>query len=408
MPHSTVTCRGGNAYGSKSYVIRVVDGLTVLPGADTEALLVKRGDVTNLTDIIIYTRNGTTHSTVRDYLLENSVMTQDSFAPESNGFNSIEVCIDTTWMNGGAFFTNTQPSTEVADPMPSEDEDQEPVEIAPRGGISYAMATYSIRSTTHKAHNDTSCPLEATMTISGTEQVRVKDTFWNGDNEFSSLEEWHLHHMADDNDSVQHSPRSYIDVMVDNEWIPATTFFSLRHPPSTGDDSRPPRSDAEFELESRLLIEDGNFDDTLPKPVDRSMTDFFGMDKKYRIRYNPRTEGPRVPGTWAGNGSIRCVAGFQNSLTKNTYYDYEIVLDHHAYSPDNDYVQYLDSVEYYVEIAQRTKEPMIYQHAWCHIDVEIDGTWVNGTVAALELFNITLIRNPDGRIVEFPGKYSGY
>jgi len=303
MPHSEVSCRGGAAYGEKSYVIRVTDGLTTIPGENTEALLVKRGGATDLENIVIRTQNGTTYSSVRDYLLENSVMSPYSFPEYGNGFNCIEFCLGDTWTNGGPFYTNTQPSTDTLDTMP----------------------------------------------------------------DFAFEEE----------------PEPELGRIID--------------------ESRPPRQNAESCLppieEDYPLV-----DDTSPIPVDRSMTDCGGDDEKFRIRFQP-LDGVMRPGTWAGFGTISRSGNFQNRLTRNDYSMYEIVLDHYAYTPHNDLVQYLHSVNDFLEIALRTKNLPKDKHGWHYLMVEIDGEWVDGITAAKYLFNITIGRNTSGRLVEVFGEH---
>lgn len=301
MPHSEVSCRGGAEYGKKSYVIRVTDGLTTYPGENTEALLVKLGGANDLENIVIQTQNGTIHYSVREYLLENSVMTPDSFPEYGNGFNSIEFCLNDTWTNGGPFYTNTQPSTDIPEYMP--------------------------------------------------------------------------------------------DIAFEEELEPE--FGRII------DKSHPPRQNAESCLSP--IDEDYNLvDDTISRPVDRSMTDCPGDDEKFRIRFQP-LDGVTRPETWAGLGTITRSGNFQNRLTRNEYTMYEIVLDHHAYTPHKDLVQYLYSVDAYIEIALGTKNLPRDTHAWHYIMVEIDGEWVDGITAAKCLFNITIGRNTAGRLVEVYG-----
>ncbi len=62
-------------------------------------------------------------------------------------------------------------------------------------------------------------------------------------------------------------------------------------------------------------------------PVPRAFTDYPGMDEEFRIRFRP-VDGVHTPGTWSGNGVIFRHGYFENPLTKHTYYEYEIRLDH--------------------------------------------------------------------------------
>jgi hypothetical protein len=106
---SSTNCRGGIAYGNKSFVVRLNEQMI---GRDnnideTEALLVKQGDTCNLENIKIRTQNGKTYTTVKDYLADYGVNPRVSF------WSFIEVMVDDYWVSGNEFYMLTQPSADA-------------------------------------------------------------------------------------------------------------------------------------------------------------------------------------------------------------------------------------------------------------------------------------------------------
>lgn len=107
---TSTNCRGGIAFGNKSYVVRLNEQMI---GRDnnideTEALLVKQGDACNLENIKIRAKSGKAYTTVKDYLADYGVNPPNCF------WSFIEVEVDDYWVSGNEFYMLTQPSTEVS------------------------------------------------------------------------------------------------------------------------------------------------------------------------------------------------------------------------------------------------------------------------------------------------------
>lgn len=217
---------------------------------------------------------------------------------------------------------------------------------------------------------------------------------------------------------------SFIEVMIDDYWVSGNEFYMLTQPsanasqepftfPEPFDESRPPRQNAcsvvpgdsnyhedDEEVAGEVILP--ALDTEMSGPVPRAFTDYPGMEEEFRIRFRP-VDGVHTPGTWSGNGVIFRHGYFENPLTKHTYYEYEIRLDHMAQStnPDLNYVQNLYSIAEFAEIGLGHKISNV--DAWRRIEVNIDGRWTLGTFAAKTLFNIEVQENQRGVLSEFRG-----
>jgi hypothetical protein len=92
-------------------------------------------------------------------------------------------------------------------------------------------------------------------------------------------------------------------------------------------------------------------------------------------------------------GVIRRNGDFQSPYTKETYSDYEIELDQEVRMEDYN-TKYLNSID---ELA------LFYDfdvtaggQAWIYVEIEVDGVWMRGDEAALELFNIKVEKDKNG------------
>ena len=209
--YSTDTaCRGGEAFSHKSYVIRIEDNMTGihLTTRDTEALLVKKNGSCNLQDINIRAQNGKTYTTLKDYLEYYSVSPPDSY------WHFVEVLVDSVWIPGSRFYTNTQPST-YSPEVPF----KEVSPALPRGGWPYTLSSYIIRYAFSKT------PIEALMKITPDFDTEIVESGCT----HPSLEAW-IYELVIDEEYKTYSPWSLIDVLVGDEWVVGTTFHSLRFP----------------------------------------------------------------------------------------------------------------------------------------------------------------------------------
>lgn len=300
---TSTNCRGGIEYGNKSYVVRLNEQMIGTDNniQETEALMVKQGDMCNLENIKIRTLSGKTYTTVKDYLADYGVNPPDCF------WSFIEVMVDDYWVSGNEFYMLTQPSTEVS---------QEP-------------------SLFPEPFDESRPPRQNACSVVP------------GDSNYHGEEE-----------------------------------------------------DDEVEVAGEVILP--ALDTEMSGPVPRAFTDYPGMEEEFRIRFRP-VDGVHTPGTWSGNGVIFRHGYFENPLTKHTYYEYEIRLDHMAQSSNSDlnYVQNLYSVAEFAKIGLGHKISNV--DAWNHIEVNIDGRWTLGTFAAKTLFNIEVQENQRGVLTEFRG-----
>ena len=119
------TCRGGAAYGKKSYTIRVKLDAIERDAEATEALYVK--DPASESGFRIRTQSGMTVHTFADYVMHhNHLLKKDYSLPDtlSSLWCEIDVLVENEWVPGNRFFTLAQPSTDVPT-MPEEDLDGE-------------------------------------------------------------------------------------------------------------------------------------------------------------------------------------------------------------------------------------------------------------------------------------------
>ena len=115
-------CRGGSAYAARSFAMRVIKEF-VKSGKDGEALVAKRGGMTDLTFVRIRDQEGGTFTKMEDYV--NAYVDRRK-AGVAMPWEYVEVCVGDEWVPGYKFYGLTQPSTEDPNPPPGLD-----LEMAP-------------------------------------------------------------------------------------------------------------------------------------------------------------------------------------------------------------------------------------------------------------------------------------
>ena len=124
------TCRGGAAYGKKSYTIRVKLDAIERDAEATEAFYIK--DSASESGFRIRTQSGKTVHTFADYvMLHNHLLKKDYSLPDtlSSLWCEIDVLVENEWVPGNRFFTLAQPSTDAptmpfpGTPSPETDEE---------------------------------------------------------------------------------------------------------------------------------------------------------------------------------------------------------------------------------------------------------------------------------------------
>ena len=124
------TCRGGAAYGKKSYTIRMQLEAIERDAEATEALYVK--DPASESGFRIRTQSGKTVHTFADYVKEHKHLLKKEFSSWSEAsslWSEIDVLVDNEWVPGNRFFTLAQPSTDApmmpfpGTPSPETDEE---------------------------------------------------------------------------------------------------------------------------------------------------------------------------------------------------------------------------------------------------------------------------------------------
>jgi hypothetical protein len=383
---------GGPAYAERGYIIRV-DKAYCHKGTEpheTEAILMKKGLLTEVNkDIEIHTRDGKVHTTLVSYLTDHAVSPFGSALGYWQPWNFVEVMTTrfsgsrSNWISGTSFERGTQPSgNTIVMPDPAH-------VVLPRGGAVYGMATYKIRHTKNTFASRPNTLETATLTMKGMEYHHITD---EKGLYYKSLVNWHLHDNFVSEEYIEKdlatngSPWKFIDVKVGDEWMTGCTFLALRSPAGPGDDGPVPRQNAESVLDnvSEEEPEPVAAPHHMSGPVPRAMTDYPGMDEPYRIRV---TTNDTLTGVIRRNGD------FQSPYTKETYSDYEIELDQEVRMEDYT-TKYLNSID---ELA------LFYDfdvtaggEAWIYVEIEVDGVWMRGDEAALELFNIKVEKDKNG------------
>jgi len=395
-------CVGGLAYEKDFFTIRVGPNFANTPLApsindvkDTEAVLHKLGAPWDLERISIHIRDGrvfTGKDALRDYLLAQGVKVIGS---PSNYAEVLVPCPCSYWKSWHQFEDNSKLAEGA--PILIVPESLEKPNVLPRS-FELMLATYKIRHHKNTFAARPSTKEVATMTIQDSSSEYghcIKNELGQ---HYFSLAQWHLKNpFATEEDiakdlATNGSPWSHIDVKVGDEWMTGCTFLALRSPAEPGDDGPVPRQNAESVLadvseeepDAEEEPEPDAVPDSMSGPVPRAMTDYPGMDEPYRIR---------VTTNETLTGVIRRTADFQSPYTKETYSDYEIELDQEVRMEDYN-TKYLSSID---ELA------LFYDfdvtaggQAWNYVEIEVDGVWMRGDEAALELFNIKVEKDKNG------------
>ena len=382
MPISqNAPCRGGSDYSNRTFTIRITDQFCEYP-EDTEALLIKNQGVTDLDSITLIGKTGKEYANITDFVINNSA----EFEYEWDPWTYVEALVGVFWTTGSMFKTNTMPSA-LSSQEPEDIESEVPF---PRGGIAYALATYKIFHTKQEEDYRPGVNRTAMMTFNNLDNITVED---NQGRYFASLEEWHSRGTIKE-EEAERSVWELIDIQVDGEWIPGTTFRVLPQPVTIGDNGPVPRQNAQS-----VIVTDGEVfeEDEVPLgPAHRSLTDYQGIHTPYKVRPSKNTD---LELGWKGTGVIFRDAGYQNPFTKEAYYDYKIELDESV--GHSGYEKTLWTVRDYGEIL--TGKRMRESHGWFYIEIEVDGEWIPGEEACLELFNIEVKRDDAGYYHEIKG-----
>ena len=241
---NTTTPTGGARYAHSHYILRVVKKACE-EGTDphqTEAILVKKGHVTDIADQIeIHTRDGEIHTSIESYLDGRVNPDAPRFA---NSWIYVEVLVVTSdygsgWITGTRFQEESQPCESkemMVNPPPG---------ALPRGGPAYGVATYRIRHIKNTAPAQPSTKEAATLTIRDTDDHYINNELGQ---HYSSLAMWHLKNPFATEEDIEKdlatngSPWSHIDVKVGDDWVTGCTFLAQRRPAQPGDDGPVPRS----------------------------------------------------------------------------------------------------------------------------------------------------------------------
>jgi hypothetical protein len=229
---NTTAPTGGPRYAHSHYILRVVpkacrDGTEA---HQTEAILVKKGHVTDIADQIeIHTRDGEIHTSIESYL--DGRVNPD--APRlANSWIYLEVLAVTSdygseWITGTRFQEESQPCESkemMINPPPG---------ALPCGGAVYGVATYEIRHHKNTFAARPSTKEVATLTIQDSDDHFIKNHLGQ---HYSSMAKWHLKNSFATKEDIAKdfaangSPWSHIDVKVGDEWITGDTFLAQRSP----------------------------------------------------------------------------------------------------------------------------------------------------------------------------------
>ena len=375
---------GGPSYEKEFYTIRVAANYANTPLAPsindvkiTEAVLHKLGSQWDFERISIHIRDGrvfTGKDALKDYLIAQGVNVifdpttyAEVFVPGGCSYwKSWDLFQDNSKLAEGAPILIVPQSLEKPDVLPR------PFELM--------LATYEIRHHKNAAPAQPSTKRTATLTFQDSDNHYIKDEL--GGQHYFTLAHWHLMNpFATEEDiakdlATNGSPWSHIDVKVGDEWESGCTFLALRRQAEPGEEQRPPRQNAESVL------------DVEPEPmsgrVPRAMTDYLGMEEPYSIR---------VTTNETLTGVIRRTTGLESPYTKETYYDYEIELDHEVRMDDytTKYLNSIDELALFYDF-----DVTAHGQSWIYVEIEVDGVWMRGDKAALELFNIKVEKDTNG------------
>lgn len=103
------TCRGGSPYNKKTYTIRMKQEYYSGDVERSEALLVKTGSMTDLSQVRVRDQDGKTFADIKDYIRAHGLKPTITV---SNAWHIVEVLMGEEWESGSRFYIRTQPSSD--------------------------------------------------------------------------------------------------------------------------------------------------------------------------------------------------------------------------------------------------------------------------------------------------------
>ena len=135
---TTCNCRGGTDYNKKTFTIRIKSEYCSGNVEKSEALLVKTGPMTNLSQVRIRDQDGKTFTDIKDYAHAYMRKSRTRF---SNVWHVVEVLMGEEWESGSRFYIRTQPSTDCPTEPPSPEDLSLPTLVAKL----YTKLRYKVR-----------------------------------------------------------------------------------------------------------------------------------------------------------------------------------------------------------------------------------------------------------------------
>ena len=233
---SELTCRGGSAYAARSYPVRVIEefGQT---GKDSEALLAKRGGVTDLTLVRIRDQEGGTFTEMRAYIDAHADRSKTRVAMP---WQCVEVCVGNEWVPGYKFYSLTQPSTEDPNPPPGMDLEQAPAATSGSGfdRSLYKKLRYDVRISPKSADRSwyAAASKDGVMSVSPHDEL-YRSQVKSGGKYYSTLWAWlkndpllpvHEGILCAQSEFGAGDPWEHIDVLVGDGWVDGSIFSAFR------------------------------------------------------------------------------------------------------------------------------------------------------------------------------------
>ena len=229
-------CRGGSAYAARSFAMRVIKEF-VKSGKDSEALVAKRGGMTDLTFVRIRDQEGGTFTKMEDYV--NAYVDRRK-AGVAMPWECVEVCVGDEWVPGYKFYSLTQPSTEDPNPPPGLDLEMAPAVTSGSGFDRnlYKNLRYQVRISPKSANESwyAEASKEGLMVMAPHNEL-YRSEVKSGGKYYSTLWGWlksdpllpvHEGILYAQSETGAGDPWDHIEVLVGDGWVDGMIFCVFR------------------------------------------------------------------------------------------------------------------------------------------------------------------------------------
>lgn len=230
QPFTETNCRGGALYGKSRYTIRMKPEFYSGDVDRSEALLVKTGDTTNLSQIRVRDQDGKTFTEIEDYVRAHGLKPTITV---SNAWHIVEVLLEGEWESGSRFYIMTQPSTD-APSVPPFLEDTPTLDAK-----LYTKLRYPVRISPESAGESwyKDAPKDGVISVANHNELYRTEVQGRG-KYYATLWGWILDdtmiywragsYRGDNGHMIEECPWKHIEVLVGNEWTNGDEFCEIR------------------------------------------------------------------------------------------------------------------------------------------------------------------------------------